>query len=122
MTHKKAQGDIRRRQTEVAHRFLADKRSATANQINCALEAAGLPPTRTDLELDNVLNDRDFEPADEQVLAAISALQAKVVVNFLREGNYHNLLDAMTKLNLTEDELQAMLAKQVLAKLGDRNH
>ena len=119
MSQEKAQQEIRLRQIEVAQRFMKEKGRATTKEINDALEAAGLPPARDHVQLDNILNGlHDVGPDEQRLRLEAQALQMHETAAFLREGNYANLKDAMDKLGLDLTAIDALIERRCLDALG----
>lgn len=103
--------DVRKRQTAAVRRAFAGNRLTLIgrDELNAILLDAGLPEAQDETEVDHILNDRDGDPPAE-----VQAFQAAVTAQFLREGGYTSLADAMQQLGLSEEGIWAVIQKRMI--------
>jgi hypothetical protein len=103
--------DVRKRQTAAVRRAFAGNRPTLIgrDEVNAILRDAGLPEAQDETEVDHILNDRDGDPPAE-----VQAFQAAVIAQFLREGGYTSLADAMQQLGLSEEGIWAVIQKRMI--------
>ena len=117
MTHEKAQQDVRARQRNVVRRALQTRQTISNDEINEVLREARLPEASHE-EINIIL----IGEHAMGIPAEVRDLQSRVVAEFLREGDYANLADAMDKLGLDVDGIWALIQRRCLDALGDETN
>jgi hypothetical protein len=109
MTREQALKDVRKRQRAIAYRVLEEQGSEGITQelLNESLRLANLSEIRDHDEMDEVLNG-ESEPLEPEFRMFIA--------EFLRRGGHTCLKDAMDKLGLDQEGIEAHLAHLYAAK------
>ena len=132
MSHQQAKQDIRMRQRQAVwnalagrdidpddslavHKIMGETQSIGLDEINKILREAGLPEA-SDEEADYILNGESALLPEE-----VLAFQAAVIAQFLQDGGYASLADAMEKLGLDWESLQALIHRKCLDLLGHKD-